>query len=345
MNSKPIMMQSADNIVKEWLENGVIEEVPNREITFPEGIITVYSPFHLVEKPSSRSTPVRLVHNGSASLKGSPSLNKLLSRGPVFMSNMIGVMLRFREDKVVATGDISKAFLQLCLQKEYRDALRFIYPRNWKEPINTSNIIHYRFRRINFGLSCSPFLLAGALKIHFENKKPYGNESLLDSYVDNLTFRGNTAEEVQSKMEFAKDQLQGIGMKLSQFTSSDKRLQHMWKQTSQQNSFLGISWNTEHDRIIFKFDEIDLQRLTKRSLLSQLCRRFDPLGLTFPSLLKWKLAVQGLWKQKKDWDQLVNPEDIQNLQRLNEHLEYVSRSSSKHRQPRVVNASLFSETR
>lgn len=310
------MKDSADSIIQEWLQTGIIEEVPEEEVAHPHGMITVYSPFHLVEKPSSKSTPFRLVHNGSAALKGSPSLNKILCRGPVLLPHLVGVMLRFREEPVVAIADVKKAFLQLGLQKPYRDALRFVYPSDWNLPVNNINLRHFRFCRINFGLICSPFLLAGTFKFHFEQLGELGQEILQDSYVDNLLIRGTSTEEVLSKMNFAIDELKKMGMELSQFSASNPKLKKLWKQDSSDCNFLGVKWNTNHDEINYEFPDLNLKDLTKRTLLSQLCSRFDPLGLTFPMLLPWKLLVQRLWKDSKDWDEPLNADHLHMVKQL-----------------------------
>lgn len=50
--------------------------------------------------------------------------------------------------------------------------------------------------------------------------------------------------------------------------------------------------------------------ITKRKLLSEICKLFDPLGWIGPAIVKAKFLNQMLWKRKIDWDEPV-PSDIQ----------------------------------
>lgn len=311
----------AEKIVEEWMDEKVIEEVPKEELSTPKGPLTVYHPFHLVKKETSTSTPFRLVHNGSAHKKGSPSLNKLLCKGPVFTSNMISILLRSREAACIGIADVRKAFLQLGLNEPDRDCLRFVYPRNWSQPITRDNLIHYRFRRVNFGLVSSPFLLAGVLKIHFErNGTELDKELLRNTYVDNVMLIGTCPSEVDNKMKYAEKEFNKAGMELSHYFSSNATLNSKWEQTESETTFLGIRWNLKEDKLLFNFRKIDLQDVTKRKLLSQIHQRFDPLGLTFPLQLHWKLAIQRLWKTGTEWDEKVDEKTIQKLSSLNEEV-------------------------
>ena len=63
-----------------------------------------------VVNPKSSSTPVRIVFNSSQVHKG-VSLNSCLAKGPdSYMNNVIGVLLRWREEAVALVGDIRKMF-------------------------------------------------------------------------------------------------------------------------------------------------------------------------------------------------------------------------------------------
>ena len=55
---------------------------------------------------------------------------------------------------VLLTSDIEKAFLQVRIKAEERDALRFL----WQSP-GSDDVTVYQFTRALFGLTCSPFLL------------------------------------------------------------------------------------------------------------------------------------------------------------------------------------------
>ena len=50
-------------------------------------------------------------------------------------------------------------------------------------------------------------------------------------------------------------------------------------------------------------------KLTKRMILSQIARIYDPVGFTAAFLVKAKIGLQQLWQKRLDWDQEL-PEEI-----------------------------------
>jgi len=47
---------------------------------------------------------------------------------------------------------------------------------------------------------------------------------------------------------------------------------------------------------------VDRSNLTKRKLLSDLNKVFDPLGFLGPVLIIGKIFLQQLWQLKRNWD-------------------------------------------
>ena len=68
-----------------------------------------YISHHAVLKPESKSTHCRIVFNCSANFHGHV-LNESYAKGPNMLNNLSGVLMRFKEEKVVFVGDISKMF-------------------------------------------------------------------------------------------------------------------------------------------------------------------------------------------------------------------------------------------
>jgi hypothetical protein len=64
---------------------------------------------------------------------------------------------------------------------------------------------------------------------------------------------------------------------------------------------LGLWWNPDLD--VFQYVvQIGQGEITKRSMLSEFSRIFDPLGLLVPVTIKAKLIIHELWAQKMDWN-------------------------------------------
>ena len=60
-------------------------------------------------------------------------------------------------------GDIEKAFLQIGVKEEDRDAFRIFFNIKGTEK-------HLRFARLHFGVEASPFLLGATLQHHFDQQ-------------------------------------------------------------------------------------------------------------------------------------------------------------------------------
>ena len=88
---------------------------------------------------------------------------------------------------------------------------------------------------------------------------------------------------------------------------------------------LGIEWHPVPDKFWFSsVPNLSAKNSnTKRTILSESSKIFDPLGLVSPIVIRAKLIVQKIWQEKLEWDQNVPTsisqewsmllEDIQNL--------------------------------
>ncbi|VDM92166.1 unnamed protein product [Onchocerca ochengi] len=79
------------DIIRNQLQTEVIEEVSPK--MNQEGLIH-YLPHHEVISPYKPTTKLRIVHDASAHLKGTKSLNEVLYRGPIMLPDFIGILLR-----------------------------------------------------------------------------------------------------------------------------------------------------------------------------------------------------------------------------------------------------------
>ena len=91
-----------------------------------------------------------------------------LKMGPNLLPEIFATLLRFQLNPIAIVGDIQEAFLQLQLDVKNRDLTRFFWyhvTRNDGGNYSTTyEVISYRFTRLPFGLTCSPFLLSASLR-------------------------------------------------------------------------------------------------------------------------------------------------------------------------------------
>ena len=71
-------------------------------------------------------------------------------------------------------------------------------------------------------------------------------------------------------------------------------------------SLLGLHWNTTKDYLSFTPKKIvltDNSAITKRKILQNSSKIFDPLGFLSPITVCTKLLIQELWQKNMDWDE------------------------------------------
>ncbi|TKR72092.1 hypothetical protein L596_019605 [Steinernema carpocapsae] len=308
------VMSKYQETIEDQRKKGIIEEVdPNDP---PVGGIVHYLSHHPVITPQKETTKLRIVYDGSAHKVGKPSLNDSLHQGPTILPSLIGQLLRFRFGKNAIIADVEKAFLQVVIDQSDRDATRFLWLKDISKPATMDNITVWRFRRVLFGVNASPFILAQTIIHHLNHLVDdvnLKNEIKLNLYVDNLTVTAETTEEGIEKYRKTKSIFNDMKMNLRDYCSNDRDLLALIpegdKAKSTQQKVLGIAWDTEHDHLSIKNDFQDEGKVTKRSILKQHAKNFDPLGFLTPLSVKSKRFIQGLWKKDYSWDKAVSEED------------------------------------
>ena len=151
-----------NEVIEEQKAAGVVESAEKpavgREFYIP------HKPVVRAEAESSARDDGSARDDASArAYDGAPSLNDCLYAGPPLQNELWDVLIRGRFNSVAVTGDIQKAFLQVRVREDDRDAMRFsLAPKQ-------SEVETLRFTRALFGLASSPFLLAGVIDTHLSS--------------------------------------------------------------------------------------------------------------------------------------------------------------------------------
>ena len=88
---------------------------------------------------------------------------------------------------------------------------------------------------------------------------------------------------------------------------------------------LDVHWNSTSDVFFFKVNNAlsPGTMLTKRTLLSQIARTFDPLGWLSPVTIQYKLIMQVIWKHELQWDDIIPSDIAVEWKQLTEDLMFV----------------------
>ncbi|XP_059051880.1 uncharacterized protein LOC131846562 [Achroia grisella] len=88
----PILKQSYSEFIKEYADLGHLTESP---VFIPNQ--SFFIPHHAVFKPSSESTKLRVVFNGSAKTTSGYSINDIQMTGPYIQDSLFNILIRFRQ--------------------------------------------------------------------------------------------------------------------------------------------------------------------------------------------------------------------------------------------------------
>lgn len=84
-------------------------------------------PHKEVMREQALTTKMRVVFDASSHAKGCKSLNDCLQKGDNLYQDLVQILLRFRTHPVAVIADIEKAFLQIAIREDDRDAFRFLW--------------------------------------------------------------------------------------------------------------------------------------------------------------------------------------------------------------------------
>ena len=132
---------------------------------------------------------------------------------------------------------------------------------------------------------------------------------------------GDCLESVKSLRKNVNNIMLEFGMPLRKWCSNEKSVLegideqdieinlHIEAEKSNSVKTLGVIWNPKLDELGLRCKWEPQGKITKRSILSEVSRLFDPLGLVGPVIVTTKILLQDLWKLQIDWDEQV-PEII-----------------------------------
>nr|XP_037868121.1 uncharacterized protein LOC119628750 [Bombyx mori] len=283
-----------------------------------------YIPHHCVVKESSESTPTRVVYDAGCRSTSGYSLNDVLLTGPKLHMDIGDVLLKFRVHSIALTADIKQMYRNILVRESDKDFQRIVWRTSPEQTIRD-----YRLRTVTFGVKSSPYLALRTIKQlaqdEAERFKVASPVLLNDVFVDDLV----SGEDSEVSVLELQQELIGIcgaaGFELRKWHSNSPALlaavlpseSHGERpenvlfaemEIDKKVKVLGLQWNPKSDSFNFKV-QVSSFKCTKRVILSEIAKIYDPLGLLSPVTLFAKHLIQLLWIAKVDWDK-TPPVDI-----------------------------------
>ena len=283
-----------------------------------------YLPYFLTEQ-----TKPRVVYDGSATWS-KQCVNDVIYSGPDGLNVLSHVFARFRMGKYALMADLSKCFLQILLPEEQQDLFRILWYK--EDDITKGEIEEFKFTRHVWGVISSPYIACRAMRKVTEENPTQASTLTVKAiqrsmYMDDFLVSSDTLEDAEVIASESINLFKSRGFQLVKW-SANKAAKSVIAELDEGNlapvirtidltkddplpnfKAVGCIWDAEHDslRMQLHLDQPDVY--TRRTMLSQISRQYDPLGYLAPLVLKGRLILQQMAIDEFSWDEVVDPRD------------------------------------
>ncbi|UYV79200.1 hypothetical protein LAZ67_17001487 [Cordylochernes scorpioides] len=312
LQKSPNILKQYCDFMDEYILINHMELIPSDELDTPSGQC-YYIPHHCVFKEQSTTTKLRVVFDASCKTSNDKSLNDFLHVGPKLQQDIFNILIRFRTRPIAFSGVIEKMYRQVRIDSRDCDFQRILWRKKPSEPF-----LDYRLLTVTYGLSCAPYLAMRTLHQLARDKVstfPVASKIVqTDFYVDDLLSGADTIEEATCHIREVNNLLSSAEFSLRKWRSNvPEILSGFSEQVEDRHNLrdfesdscvkiLGICWNPSLDIFQILVNDIPEQTNSKKHLLSHISRIFDPIGWLSPVIIRLKILLQSLWKQKLNWD-------------------------------------------
>lgn len=331
----PEIKQMYDAFIDEYLALGHGVEIDSSDKNDSEFVY--YLPHHCVVKPDSSSTKLRVVFDASAKSESGLSLNDVMKVGPTVQSSLFDIILRFRTFKYTFSADVPKMYRQILVHEQDRKFQRILFRKCEYEPLREIEL-----KTVTYGTAAAPFLATRSLNQLADDESehfPAASASVKKSfYIDDVLTGANSLEEAIALQRDLIALLSKGGFGLHKWCANHPKLLDEIPLAAQERQMhfddcdangviktLGLYWNPDDDQFMFRVSPMNecLMNPTKRQVLSETARIFDPLGLLAPAVVISKLLMQHLWRDKQDWDEQIPNEYLKMWNRFRTELSEI----------------------
>lgn len=311
----PIVQQMYNENLMEYLTLGHMEKLQLNEKP------RYFLPHHPVIKESSSTTKVRTVFDASAKTSNGVSLNDILYVGPTIQPELFDQLLQWRRFRYAFSGDIEKMYRQVKINPDHAlfQCILVIEPE-------TKQIETYKLTTVTFGTASAPFQAIRAIneigkRVETTNPR-LGATIRTNFYVDDYLGTTDSIDEAREIQNRITAELSKYGFKLRKWKANDAKILAGVSDTEREamidfdTSFktLGLMWQPHSDSFLFKSCQPKhVEKWTKRTILSEIAKLFDPLGLLSPCIAQAKMLMQDIWRLPNSisWDAALPPHIIE----------------------------------
>jgi hypothetical protein len=248
---------------------------------------------------------------------------------------MCSIIRRFRTHPFAFTTDIEKAFLHVHvgLKEHHRNFTHFLWLSNPNDPECPFATYHFKVVLFGSASASSPFMLNATLQHHLGKYSTQNIEENL--YVDNLIWGCETEDEAIDYYNEARSTMSQGQFNLRSWASNSQQLcsrvaKDHTEDKSEEVNVLGLRWNPKAVKITLAQNHSNLTQkspMTKRTVLQQSAKVYDPLALITPLTVRARILIQELWRRNLSWDTPI-PANLQ--QKWSSIAAYIYKSINEH---------------
>ena len=283
--------------------------------------LTNYLPYFLTNQAKPR-----VVFDGSATWK-ELCINDIIYSGPDEHNRLSYVLARFRLCRYALMAELSKCFWQILLLEEQQNLFRILWFK--EDDVHTGKIEECKFTRHVWGIISSPYVACCAIRKVTEENLTQASEKTIKTiqrsmYMDDLFAKADSLDDARTIASESIELFKSRGFQLVKW-SANKETQPVLVEISGNKlapsirtidlgkddplpylKAVGCLWDSEQVVLKVQFSLCNPTPNTRRSMLSDLSRQYDPLGYSVPLLLKARLILQEMAIDELSWDELVD---------------------------------------
>ncbi|XP_047022485.1 uncharacterized protein LOC124631893 [Helicoverpa zea] len=330
LSKNPKLQDEYRKVMDEYLKLNHMVEITPSEIDKP----AVYLPHHAVLREDKLTTKLRVVFDASCKGTNNVALNDNLCVGPQLQQELRHILMRWRTHRICITSDIIKMYRMVRVSDADTDYQRLVWRSSPDEPIK-----HFKLLRLTFGTACAPYLAVKSLQtLAKEGQSIYpiaAQITMSDYYMDDLLSGCDTEEHAVEIYHEMNSLMNSGGFQLQKWSSnSEAVLQYIGKNNCDDHELplkvnsvvkvLGVNWNRETDSFEYTVNLPEPQQpVTKRTILSEIAKLYDPLGWIAPVVVVAKMIMQKLWKTGLEWDEPIDGVLLAEWNRYRENLAHI----------------------
>ncbi|XP_075162489.1 uncharacterized protein LOC142235120 [Haematobia irritans] len=198
----------------------------------------------------------------------------------------------------------------------------------------------FELKTVTFGVNCAPYLAIRTmiqLADDVQSQYPKASEILRNCmYVDDaLAGSHSISEAIESRNQLILA-LKSAGFEMRKWTSNSKAILYDIPPSDLLNAdflefddsstakTLGIRWNALSDSFFFVQNFPSSSTYTKREILSQISKLFDPVGWLSPCIIVAKIIMQQVWIDGTGWDERITDESLKKWNTFQINYPYIN---------------------